>query len=188
MSASAASRRPTITMAKMADSRVETILAGNMGIYQATIRWRRSTEETFTDGRYSRAHEWLFDGSASVRASASPLTVPLPFSDPSGVDPEEALVAALSSCHMLFFLSFAAKEGFVVASYLDCAVGILDKTPEGKEWMAKVTLRPCVVFEGERRPTAGEVESLYRRSHDACYVANSVRSEIQVDGKAEGIQ
>ena len=176
MSASAASHRPTITMAKMADSRVETILAGNMGIYQATIRWRRSTEETFTDGRYSRAHEWLFDGSASVRASASPLTVPLPFSDPSGVDPEEALVAALSSCHMLFFLSFAAKEGFVV------------KTPEGKEWMAKVTLRPCVVFEGERRPTAGEVESLHRRSHDACYVANSVRSEIQVDGKAEGIQ
>ena len=77
---------------------------------------------------------------------------------------------------MLFFLSFAAKEGFVV------------KTPEGKEWMAKVTLRPCVVFEGERRPTAGEVESLHRRSHDACYVANSVRSEIQVDGKAEGIQ
>jgi len=89
---------------------------------------------------------------------------------------------------MLFFLSFAAKEGFVVASYDGCAVGILDKTPEGKEWMAKVTLRPCVVFEGERRPTAGEVESLHRRSHDACYVANSVRSEIQVDGKAEGIQ
>src|SRR5262245_37515298 len=99
MSALAASRRPTITMEKMAGSRVETILAGNMGIYQATIRWRRSTEETFTDGRYSRAHEWLFDGSASVRASASPLTVLLPFSDPSGVDPEEALVA--SNCRMM---------------------------------------------------------------------------------------
>src|SRR5262245_60386175 len=86
------------------------------------------------------------------------LTVPLQFSDPSGVDPEEALVAALSSCHMLFFLSFAAKEGFVVASYDDCAVGILDKTPEGKEWMAKVTLRPCVVFEGERRRNAGKLK------------------------------
>src|SRR5262249_9059373 len=91
--------------------RVETILAGNMGIYQATIRWRRSTEETFTDGRYSRAHEWLFDGSASERASASPFTAPRPCSDPSGVDPEEALVAALSSCHMLFFYRSLRKKG-----------------------------------------------------------------------------
>src|SRR5215510_3741210 len=128
MSASAASHRPTITMAKMADSRVETILAGNMGIYQATIRWRRSTEETFTDGRYSRAHEWLFDGSASVRASASPLTVPLPFSDPSGVLTTNPSFAANDRKKSMWQLDNAAKEGFVV------------KTPEGKEWMAKVTL------------------------------------------------
>jgi organic hydroperoxide reductase OsmC/OhrA len=155
--------------------------------YEANVRWHRQAHERFTDQRYSRAHEWAFDGGARIHASASPHVVKVPFSDPAGVDPEEAFVAALSSCHMLFFLYFAARGGFVVASYDDRAVGTLTKTDEGREWINKVTLRPHVVFEGDKRPTAVEVDALHHRSHEACYIANSVKTEIVVDGDAEGI-
>lgn len=158
-----------------------------MATYESNVKWRRQPHERFTDNRYSRAHEWSFDGGARVRASASPHVVRLPFSDPSGIDPEEALVAALSSCHMLFFLSFAARAGFVVATYDDRAVGIMGKTADGREWMTSVTLRPHVAFEGDKRPTAAEVEALHHASHEACYIANSVRTEVVVDGQAEGL-
>src|SRR5437879_11964441 len=96
--------------------------------YQANIRWRRQAHERFTDNRYGRAHEWRFDGGATIRASSSPHVVKVPLSDPAGVDPEEAFVASLSSCHMLFFLSFAARKGFAVASYEDRATGVMAKT------------------------------------------------------------
>ncbi|MFL5068338.1 MAG: OsmC family protein [Xanthobacteraceae bacterium] len=158
-----------------------------MASYEATVAWRRCAHEPFTDMRYSRVHEWHFDGGASIRASASPHVVPIPFADPSGVDPEEALVAALSSCHMLFFLAFAARRGFVVASYEDRAVGVMGKTADGKEWMTKVVLRPCVVFDGDKRPSAAEVDTLHHEAHAACYIANSVKTEIVVDGRTEGL-
>jgi organic hydroperoxide reductase OsmC/OhrA len=158
-----------------------------MASYEAKIRWRRQAQERFVDNRYSRAHEWVFDGGATVRASSSPHVVRVPLSDPAGVDPEEAFIAALSSCHMLFFLSFAARKGFVVASYEDRATGVIAKTSEGREWMSTVTLRPHIVFEGDKRPTANELEALHHESHVACYIANSVKTEILIQGAAEGL-
>ena len=153
--------------------------------YHATIRWQRAGDERFVDARYSRAHDWLFDGGACVRGSASPHSVRPPFSDPSAVDPEEALVAALSSCHMLFFLWIASRRGFAVHSYEDSAVGIMTGE-HGRQWVSTVRLRPFVVFDGDKRPTAFEVEEIHLESHDSCYIANSVKTEVIVDGRAEG--
>jgi organic hydroperoxide reductase OsmC/OhrA len=155
--------------------------------YEATVRWRRGADEPFTDNRYSRAHEWEFDGGARVRASSSPHVVRVPLSDPAGVDPEEAFVAALASCHMLFFLAFAARKGFTVNSYTDAAIGTLSKGAEGREWMSRVTLRPHVVFEGDKRPAAADVDALHHQAHEACYIANSVKSEVAVEARSDGL-
>jgi organic hydroperoxide reductase OsmC/OhrA len=155
--------------------------------YEATVRWQRRPDERFVDGRYSRAHEWQFDGGAQVHASASPHVVRAPFSDPSGVDPEEAFVAALASCHMLFFLAFAAKHGFAITAYEDNAVGVMLKTSDGREWMTKATLRPRVVFTGDKRPIAEEVDALHHQAHEACYIADSVKTEVVIEGQAEGL-
>ena len=143
-----------------------------MGTYTAVVKWSRNGE-TFSDNRYSRGHEWSFDGGAIVRASASPHVVPR-FSDPAGIDPEEAFVASLSSCHMLTFLSMAAGKRFIVDSYMDEAIGTLAKNANGKFAMTEVVLRPKVVFAGERRPTAGEIDELHHRAHEECFIANSV--------------
>jgi organic hydroperoxide reductase OsmC/OhrA len=156
--------------------------------YEATVRWRRRPDERFVDCHYSRAHEWQFDGGAHVHASASPHVVRAPFSDPSGVDPEEAFVAALASCHMLFFLAFAAKHGFAITAYEDNAVGVMLKTSDGREWMTKATLRPRVVFTGDKRPIAEEVDALHHQAHEACYIANSVKTEVVIEGQAEGLR
>lgn len=157
-----------------------------MGRYEARVVWRRAADGTFRDNRYTRAHEWQFDGGARVRASASPLHVPAPFADPAAVDPEEAFVAALSSCHMLFFLWLAAQRGFEVFSYDDSAVGLMGKNHDGRESITKVTLRPQIVFDGSKRPTDADVEVLHHESHDRCYIANSVRTQVFVEGQAEG--
>jgi organic hydroperoxide reductase OsmC/OhrA len=153
---------------------------------EATVVWRRWAGEGFTDNRYSRAHEWIFDGGTRVRASASPDNVRPPYSDPSAVDPEEALVAALSSCHMFFFLWLSAQQGFAVLSYEDTAVGIMSEGGDGREWMTKVTLRPRLVFDGDKRPSAAEVEALHHQSHQKCYIANSVKTQVLVEGQAAG--
>ena len=157
-----------------------------MGTYEAKIVWQRGSDEPFTDGPYSRAHDWLFDGGARVRASASPHSVRPPLSDSSAVDPEEAFVAALSSCHMLFFLWLAAQRGFAVASYEDSAVGTMSKGKDGREWVSQVTLRPNVVFDGPQRPSPAEVETLHHDSHERCYIANSVKTDVRVEGRASG--
>ena len=151
-----------------------------MSTYTATIRWTRSPAEAFTDGRYSRAHQWAFDGGAVVAASASPHVVPLPFSDPAGVDPEEAFVASLSSCHMLFFLDFAKRAGHVVESYVDEADGVLEKRADGRMAMTRVTLRPKVEWGGEA-PDAGALAELRHKAHEACFIANSVTCEVVVE-------
>lgn len=156
------------------------------GTYVATVVWRCGEGEHFPDHRYSRAHDWLFDGGARVRASASPRTVSPPLSDPSAVDPEEALVAALSSCHMLFFLWLAAQRGFSVLSYEDAASGTMSQGPDGREWITGVTLQPKVIFDGQKRPTKADVDALHDESHERCYIANSVRTEIVVQARAEG--
>ena len=148
--------------------------------YEATIAWNRNGQ-SFTDQKYSRAHEWRFDGGDYVAASASPLVVPLPMSVAANVDPEEALVAAASSCHMLVFLHIAARRGFVVDSYVDQASGILEKNPAGKLAMTRISLRPRIVFSGERQPSLAELDTMHHEAHEECYIANSLKSEIVVE-------
>src|SRR5499425_3392807 len=147
--------------------------------YNAQVVWSRDGA-AFTDNRYSRGHVWRFDGGVEVPASSSPLSVKLPFSRADAVDPEEALVAAVSSCHMLFFLGFAAKAGFVVDKYEDSPVGVMTKNEQGKLFVSKITLRPAVSFSGPKQPSAQEVDALHHHAHEECYVANSVRAEVAV--------
>jgi organic hydroperoxide reductase OsmC/OhrA len=148
--------------------------------YTATVSWQRGSSEPFTDNKYSRAHTWTFDGGVTVPASSSPLSVRLPLSRADAVDPEEALVASLSSCHMLTFLYLAAKQGHVIESYDDAAVGIMSKNERGKLFVSKVTLRPRIVFSGPRQPSAAELAQLHHHAHEECYIANSVRTEVVV--------
>lgn len=150
--------------------------------YTATIRWRRG-DAAFTDNKYSRAHDWLFDGGVTVPASSSPSVVRPPFSRADAVDPEEAFVAALSSCHMLFFLTFAAKEGFVVDAYVDEAVGVMSKNDAGKLFVSKVTLAPAVTISGAKRPSDADLARLHHRSHEECFIANSVRTDVVVEAR-----
>ena len=151
-----------------------------MAEYSATISWERNGE-SFVDSRYSRAHRWQFDGGQTVPASSSPHIVPLPHSVAEHVDPEEAFVASLSSCHMLFFLSIAAERGYVVDRYRDAAVGYLGKDANGRFVMSKVILRPEAEYAGEKRPAREDVEDMHHRSHELCFIANSVRTEIVTD-------
>ena len=151
-----------------------------MSTYTATVRWRRSGEGDFSKGQYSRAHEWAFDGGVTVPASPSPHVVPQPWSELHAVDPEEAFVASLSSCHMLFFVDFARRAGFVVDSYVDEAEGLLEKRPDGKMWMSRVTLHPRATW-GGAPPDQAAIADLHHRAHEACFIANSVTTEVTVD-------
>ncbi len=151
-----------------------------MAKYSATVVWTRRDSEKYVDNRYSRAHEWRFDGGATVSASSSPHVVPVPMSNPAGVDPEEAFVAALSSCHMLFFLFHAAKKGFVVDRYEDEAVGTMGKNAAGAQAMTEVVLRPRVEWSGTS-PSTDELNALHEQSHHDCFIANSVTSTVQVE-------
>ena len=148
--------------------------------YKATVSWDRGGA-AFTDGKFSRAHQWAFDGGITVPASSSPLSVRLPFSRADAVDPEEALVAALSSCHMLTFLYLAHKQGFVVDSYADEAVGVMTKNARGKLFVSRVALRPRIAFSGAKRPSEAELAELHHHSHEECYIANSVLTEVVVE-------
>jgi organic hydroperoxide reductase OsmC/OhrA len=145
--------------------------------YTADVRWERGTE-VFTDNRYSRRHTWRFDGGVEVPASSSPQVVRLPFSAADAVDPEEAFVAALSSCHMLSFLYLVAKRGFRADSYVDEATGELAKNAAGKLAMTRVTLHPHVVFSGEKLPSRQEVLEMHHQAHEDCYIASSVQTEV----------
>lgn len=151
-----------------------------MSQHLATILWQRGAAEAFVDNRYSRAHVWRFDGGAEVRASSSPTVVPLPMSDAAGVDPEEAFVASLSSCHLLWFLSLAAGEGWCVDAYEDAAAGVLGRDASGRLAMTLVTLRPRVRFAGVQ-PSREQVEALHHRAHEACFIASSVRTEVRCE-------
>lgn len=150
-----------------------------MSEYTATIVWQRNGAN-FTDNRYSRAHQWKFDGGAVVPGSSSPHVVRVPLSDASAVDPEEAFVASLSSCHMLFFLSLAAARGFVIDTYEDQAVGTMAKNQEGKVAMTVVTLRPRATFAG-KQPTPEELDALHHKAHEECFIASSVKSEVRCE-------
>jgi len=151
-----------------------------MSTYTAEIRWHRG-DQKFTDNRYSRAHTWRFDGGVTVPASSSPAVVPLPMSDAAAVDPEEAFVASLSSCHLLWFLSLAAKRGYLVDAYVDEASGVMSKNTEGKLAITLVTLRPLVTFSGTRQPDRPALDALHHAAHAECFIAASVRSEIRIE-------
>lgn len=148
--------------------------------YEATVVWQRDGA-AFADGRYSRGHVWQFDGGIEVPASASSHVVPLPMSVEAAIDPEEAFVAALASCHMLWFLSLAGKAGYVIESYRDEAIGVMGKNTEGKLAMTEVTLRPAVVFASEHQPTPEQITELHHEAHERCFIANSVKTHVRCD-------
>ena len=147
--------------------------------YTATISWSRN-QDSFSDNKYSRVHTWAFDGGAVVKASSSPHVVPVPYSSAEAIDPEEAFVASLSSCHMLWFLHLAAKGGFVVEQYEDSAEGVMARNESGKLAMTEVSLHPKVKFAGDSQPNRSGIEQLHHAAHEECFIANSVKSKVQV--------
>ncbi|HEY9509668.1 MAG TPA: OsmC family protein [Verrucomicrobiae bacterium] len=150
-----------------------------MAEHTAKIHWRCDGPD-FLKGKYSREHTWTFDGGIVVPASPAPSVVPAPWSNPVCVDPEEAFVAALSSCHMLTFLFIASKQGFQVDEYEDNAVGKLSRNERGVPWISSVTLNPEISYRGEKIPTAPEEEQLHHQAHEQCFIANSVKTEVSV--------
>jgi len=152
-----------------------------MSEHKATIQWRDNGPD-FLKGKYSREHTWKFDGGFSVPASASPSVVRVPFSNPASVDPEEAFVASIASCHMLTFLYLASLDGFHVASYEDEAVGTMTKNEKGVPWVNQVTLNPRITYAGEKIPSTEDLARLHHKSHEQCFIANSIKTEVIVSG------
>jgi organic hydroperoxide reductase OsmC/OhrA len=148
--------------------------------YTVKILWNKNTDEKFTDRKYSRRHQWILDGGMEILASSSPQVVPLPMSDAAAVDPEEAFLAALSSCHMLFFLSIAAAQNFIVEKYEDNAEGIMEKIESGEMAMTSVTLKPTIIFACISIPSEEQIANMHKTAHKKCYIANSVKSEIHI--------
>jgi organic hydroperoxide reductase OsmC/OhrA len=159
---------------------------GGMSSYSAVVTWERDGAP-FLDNRYSRAHRWTFDGGVTVPASSSPHVVPVPMSRADAVDPEEAFVASLSSCHMLTFLWIAGRHGFVVDSYHDEAVGVLGKDGDGRLAMTSVALHPVVAFAGDRVPAVEEHEAMHHEAHDQCFIAQSVKTPVRCDPVIRGV-
>jgi organic hydroperoxide reductase OsmC/OhrA len=158
-------------------------MLARMANHRATIEWTCGVPSAdFLKGRFSREHRWSFDGGLSVIGSSSPSVVPAPWSNPAGVDPEEAFVASLSSCHMLTFIWLAGKAGFAVATYRDEAVGTTSKNDKGAVWVSQVTLSPQITYSEERVPTAEELAKLHHAAHEGCFIANSVKTEIVIAG------
>ncbi|WP_091135570.1 OsmC family protein [Microvirga guangxiensis] len=150
--------------------------------YTATVVWTRGEGEAFSDNKYKRGHRWSFDGGIEVQASPSPLVVPLPYSREDAVDPEEAFVASISSCHMLTFLHIAAKRRLVIDRYEDKALGVMTKNENGKFYVSKVTLNPEIAFSGDQIPTPEQIADMHHLAHKECFIANSVVTEIVVAG------
>jgi len=153
-----------------------------MSMHQAEIIWNRVEGEQFVDRRFSRAHTWRFDGGIVVPASSSPHAVPIPFSKPENVDPEEAFVAAVAGCHMLTFLWAAAKAGFIVDSYYDAAIGHLKKNARNRLAVTDVVLSPIVAFSGTQVPAESDVLQLHHQAHDECFIANSIQTTVEIRG------
>ncbi|MEQ1643517.1 MAG: OsmC family protein [Pyrinomonadaceae bacterium] len=149
-----------------------------MSTYTAKITWKSDAPDTFTKNRYTRGHSWEFDGGITVPASSSPHSVRVPYSVEAAVDPEEALVAAASSCHMLTFLWLAATAGFNIESYEDNAVGEMTSMEDGRQWVSTITLDPQIAWTGDKFPTAEDIAHLHHEAHEKCYIANTIRSEI----------
>ena len=147
--------------------------------HRANITWRRTSPD-FLKGNYSREHTWHFDGGITVPASASPSVVPAPYSNPANVDPEEAFVAAVSSCHMLTYLFLAYRQGFQVDGYQDEAIGTMAKDAKGTPWVGSIKLNPKITYSGEKLPTAADEQRLHHLAHEQCYISNSIRTQVTV--------
>ncbi len=152
----------------------------NMPAHHAIVEWANRGPD-FLKGKYSREHTWTFDGGVIVPASPAPSVVPAPWSNAANVDPEEAFVASIASCHMLTFLWVASKAGFVCESYRDDAVGTMTKNDRGVWWVSQVVLKPQLSWQGDRIPTAEELQHLHHRAHEECFIANSVKTTVTVE-------
>ncbi len=152
-----------------------------MADHTARVRWEISDGEDFRANRYSRAHNWSFDGGLSVPGSAAPGYLPAELIDESAVDPEEALLASAASCHMLYFLAYAAKAGFTIASYEDNPEGKVEKNDAGDPWVSAIVMRPNAVFTGDKLPSGEEIEQLHHRAHKSCIIANSLTSAMTIE-------
>jgi len=156
----------------------------NMSEHKARISWKR-TGPDFLKGKYSREHTWTFDGGVTIPASSSPSVVPAPYSSANAVDPEEAFVASISSCHMLTYVWLAYRDGFIVDSYDDDAIGTMTKNERGVPWVHEVTLHPKITYNGTKLPSPADEERLHHRAHEECFIANSVKTEVKVAGVPE---
>jgi organic hydroperoxide reductase OsmC/OhrA len=154
-----------------------------MSGHKATISWKRTSPD-FLKGKYSREHTWTFDGGMTIAASPSPANVPVPYSNPAHVDPEEAYVASVSSCHMLTFLYVAYKQGFQIDSYDDEAVGEMSKGANGLPWVSVVRLNPKIIYSGDKQPSPEDEQRLHHLAHEQCYIANSIKTEVVVGPKS----
>lgn len=144
--------------------------------YRATAKWQRTSQD-FTYETYNRAHEVIFGGGEAVPWSAAPEFK----GEAQRVNPEEAFVASISTCHMLTFLALAARKRFTIDAYIDAASGVMERNSKGMYWVSRVTLRPKVTFSGERQPSPDEISALHDAAHDNCFIANSVTSAISVE-------
>lgn len=149
-----------------------------MSEHKVTIEWKRETPD-FAYETYNRDHDWTFDAGVTIRASATPAYL----GSESCVDPEEAFVASLSSCHMLTFLAVAARKRYVVDDYHDEAVGVLEKDAQGRLAITRAILRPKVTFGGQKTPTTEELRQLHDQAHHSCFIANSVKTEVVVESR-----
>lgn len=153
--------------------------------HSATITWQlQAASREFISGKYSREHQWQFDGGVTVSASPSPHVVPAPWSSEAGVDPEESFVAAICSCHMLTFLWLASQQKFVVTGYADTAIGLMTRNDRGVPWVSRVELHPKITWDSNHQPTVEQLTALHHEAHQQCYIANSVRTEIVVVDRA----
>jgi len=153
-----------------------------MSEHKASIHWDRgpSSGPDFLKGRFSRAHNWSFDGGTTVPASASPSVVPAAYCNVAGIDPEEAFVASIASCHMLTYIYLASKQGFQIDGYHDDAVGLLSKNDSGALWISAVTLHPRISYDGEKKPTTAEEDRLHHQAHEQCFITNSIKTAVTV--------
>ncbi|MDN5941681.1 MAG: OsmC family protein [Nitrospira sp.] len=151
-----------------------------MSEHRATVRWKRTSDE-FLKGKYSREHTWSFDGGVTIPASPASSVVPAPYSNPAHVDPEEAYVASISSCHMLTYLYVASKQGFQVDTYHDEAVGVVTKNAQGVPWVSQVTLKPTITYSGPKTPRPADVERLHHLAHEQCFIANSIKTGVLIE-------
>lgn len=151
-----------------------------MSEHKAKISWRRESPD-FLKGKYSREHTWTFDGGMTIPASPAPSVVPVPYSNPAHVDPEEAFVASVSSCHMLTYLHLASRKGFVIDAYEDDAVGVMSKNERGTSWISTIQLRPTISYSGEKLPKPEDEKQLHHDAHEHCFIANSIKTVVTVE-------